>query len=204
MLRNELPTDTETLIKVAARKVFLRKGLAGTRMQEIADEAGIGRTALHYYFRSKERLFELVWKDFFKETSFRMSKLDERDMPIRERMQLFASNYMDVAMKTPEIDLFLLNEFNSNPIFFKEVFQNLAPISSRANFTKAIEDAVATGELVGEPQQIMLTFMSLCMFPFAAMGMIKSVMDLSDEAFASMMQQRKSYLLKFLDTAFQA
>ena len=53
-------TPTEGKILVSAKKVFYQKGLKGARMQEIADDAGVNKAMLHYYFRSKEKLFDKV------------------------------------------------------------------------------------------------------------------------------------------------
>ena len=53
-------SSTEEKIKAAARKVFTRKGFAATRTRDISEEAGINLALLNYYFRSKEKLFDLV------------------------------------------------------------------------------------------------------------------------------------------------
>ena len=55
--------STEDKILEAAKNVFVTKGMEGARMQEIADEAGINKALLHYYFRSKERLFEAIFSE---------------------------------------------------------------------------------------------------------------------------------------------
>lgn len=203
MLNSEVTTDTETQIKLAARKIFLQKGLAGTRLQEIADEAGIGRTALHYYFRSKEKLFAVVWKDFFGELAARMLDLNADNYTIVEKMQLFAGHYMDDAMQKPEVDIFLLNEFNKNPALFQDI-QKLLQKDFYEYFKTGIAEAVKRGEMIGNPEQIFLTFLSSCMFPFAGMGMIKSLLNLSDKAYLNLMKERKQYLIDFLANAFKA
>ena len=61
----EKDLNTEQKIHEAAKTVFIRKGLEGARMQEIADEAGINKALLHYYFRTKDKLFEAVFADAF-------------------------------------------------------------------------------------------------------------------------------------------
>src|SRR5262245_51487236 len=61
MVKKKKDQPTEERIITAARKVFLSKGLAGARMQDIADEAGINKALLHYYFRSKEKLFDMIF-----------------------------------------------------------------------------------------------------------------------------------------------
>ncbi|HNA17232.1 MAG TPA: helix-turn-helix domain-containing protein, partial [Ferruginibacter sp.] len=54
--------DTEQKILESARNVFIQKGLAGARMQDIADHAGVNKALLHYYFTSKDKLFNIVFE----------------------------------------------------------------------------------------------------------------------------------------------
>jgi len=201
MFYDNTANDTETLIKIAAKKVFLKKGFAGTRLQEIADEAKIGRTALHYYFRNKEKLFSAVLQDFFKEVTSRMPSLDDAQMPILERMKLFINDYMDTAIKSPEIDLFLLNEINENPQIFLEIKGSFEKDPGQVMIT-AIQRAVDKGEISGDPKQIFLTLMSMCMFPFAGMAMVKSMMAVSDDGFIELMKARKAHLLQIVEKIF--
>ena len=99
MSNEVISSDTEVLIKAAAKSVFLKKGLAGARLQEIADEAGIGRTCLHYYFRSKEKLFEVVFSEAFEEMHQRMGAFNCCSLPVREMMKMFVSNIFDKALR---------------------------------------------------------------------------------------------------------
>ncbi|PWJ59476.1 AcrR family transcriptional regulator [Dyadobacter jejuensis] len=197
-------TDTEALIIEAAKKVFFRKGYDGARLQEIADESGIGRTALHYYFRSKEKLFSTVMKDFFSETERRVTQFDPCEVPIVERMRNFASSYMKSALRNPEFDLFMLNEFNNNPDFIAEVLLKTIPVNMHEHFIVPIEEAVRKGELKGDPHQIFITLLSVCMFPFTGMAMIKKMLKFSDEAYMDLLRQREAFILSFLETAFKA
>jgi len=201
MFYNEAATDTETLIKIAAKKVFLKRGFAGTRLQEIADEAKIGRTALHYYFRNKEKLFTAILQDFFKEVTSRMPSLDDSQMPLMERMKHFVSDYMDTAIQSPEIDLFLLNEINENPEFFLEIKKSF-DMDPGQIMISAIQKGVDKGEISGDPTQIFLTLLSMSMFPFAGMSMIKSMMGVSDEGFIELMKARKAHLLQIVEKIF--
>ena len=56
----EIPESTEEKIKEAARRVFTRKGFAGTRTRDIAEESGFNLALINYYFRSKEKLFDII------------------------------------------------------------------------------------------------------------------------------------------------
>ncbi|WPQ62028.1 TetR/AcrR family transcriptional regulator [Chitinophaga sancti] len=196
-------TNIELQIKEAAKRVFVRKGLEGTKLQEIAEEAGIGRTAVHYYYRSKEKLYAIVWSEFFAEISSRLPENIRTTMPVVERMKLFAEHYIDSAIRNPEIDLFVLNEFNVNPDMIKEIFLSTMPVNLKEYFLPYIEEAVEKGEMTGDPMQIFITLLSVCLFPFAGMAMIKTIMNISNENYLQLLEQRKDYVMNFLTTAFK-
>jgi len=200
---SQLNTDTEALIKAAAKKIFLKKGLAGARLQEIAEEAGIGRTALHYYFRSKEKLFQVVWHEAFAEIGKRSAILERKDLTAVEKMQAFAEGYFTKSLEEPELDIFMLNEFNNNPDIIADILINASGVDLAQALLKDIEKAVKKGELKGEPKQILITVFSICLFSFAGKGMLKSMFKLSEPQYLKLMEQRKSYVIEFLATAFR-
>ena len=74
-MKNIDSEKTEIEILNAAKEVFQQKGMAGARMQEIADRAHINKTLLHYYFRSKQLLFEAVFKSAFKLLAPQLNKV---------------------------------------------------------------------------------------------------------------------------------
>ena len=194
--------DTEIQIKQAAKKIFLRKGLAGTRLQEIADEAGICRTALHYYFRNKEKLFETVWKDIFATTNDITDIFGENNLSMIQKMKMFATRHFDKSCSEPDMDMFLMNEFNNNPDAMMAILLS-GKIENPAHFLlNDIEKAVRTGEIEGEPKQIFITLLSLCIFANAGKSMLKSMLGLTEKDYANLMQERLLYLHKFIETAF--
>lgn len=194
--------DTEIQIKQAAKKIFLRKGLAGTRLQEIADEAGICRTALHYYFRNKEKLFETVWKDIFVTTNDITDIFGENNLSMIQKMKMFATRHFDKSCSEPDMDMFLMNEFNNNPDAMMAILLS-GKIENPAHLLlNDIEKAVRTGEIEGEPKQIFITLLSLCIFANAGKSMLKSMLGLTEKDYAKLMQERLLYLHKFIETAF--
>lgn len=194
--------DTEIQIKQAAKKIFLRKGLAGTRLQEIADEAGICRTALHYYFRNKEKLFETVWKDIFVTTNDITHIFGENNLSMIQKMKMFATRHFDKSCSEPDMDMFLMNEFNNNPDAMMAILLS-GKIENPAHLLlNDIEKAVRTGEIEGEPKQIFITLLSLCIFANAGKSMLKSMLGLTEKDYAKLMQERLLYLHKFIETAF--
>jgi len=73
--------NTEDTILDAAEKVFQQKGMDGARMQEIADEAGINKAMLHYYYRSKRFLFEAVFSKAFSIIAPEINRIVNEDIP---------------------------------------------------------------------------------------------------------------------------
>ena len=153
--------NTEADIKAAAKKLFLKKGLAGARMQEIADTAGIGRTALHYYFRNKEKLYEVVWKDAFTDMIARTAIIFNGNYSTIEKMEAFIDGYFDKAMSEPELDLFMLNELNNNPEIMKNILTSADSNSPFGTLLQSIETSVKNGEMNGPSSQILVTFISI-------------------------------------------
>ncbi len=98
-----LPTETELKIIEAAKKVFKARGYAGARMQQIADEAGISKASLHYYFRSKEKLFDLIFDQTMAEFMPLISTWEEDSTAWEQKLELFIINF--------------LNSFRTNPCY---------------------------------------------------------------------------------------
>ena len=195
--------NTEADIKAAAKKLFLKKGLAGARMQEIADTAGIGRTALHYYFRNKEKLYEVVWKDAFTDMIARTAIIFNGNYSTIEKMEAFIDGYFDKAMSEPELDLFMLNELNNNPEIMKNILTSADSNSPFGTLLQSIETSVKNGEMNGPSSQILVTFISMCFFSFAGRPMIQDILMLTNDQYMQLMQERKTYLKTFLKHAFK-
>ena len=107
--------STEKQILEAAQKVFVLKGFDGARMQEIADEAGINKSLLHYYFRSKENLFESIFIDAFMKVQANLADLVSSDRPFLEKIQNFIDLYLDILTANPYLPAFVSHEVNRNP-----------------------------------------------------------------------------------------
>ena len=93
--------NTENQILKAAREVFIAKGYEGARMQEIADRAGINKALLHYYFRSKEKLFEAVFSEIAMNLFPAMKQLLEAEIGIKEKVTFFIKIYLKTLLENP-------------------------------------------------------------------------------------------------------
>ena len=102
--------NSEEKILNAAQSVFIQKGMDGARMQEIADEAGINKALLHYYFRTKQKLFEAILKKVFSNILPNLMDMVHSDLPIEEKLGIFIENYIDLLMENPYLPNFILKE----------------------------------------------------------------------------------------------
>src|ERR1700755_347789 len=108
--------STEQKIKEAARKLFTQKGFAATRTRDIAEEAGLNLALLNYYFRSKQKLFDIImmenFRQFIKGISFNFL---EEATPLDEKIGKIVTLYIDFLTQHPDLPLFILNELRNNP-----------------------------------------------------------------------------------------
>ena len=191
--------STEERIKAAARKVFHQKGLAGTRTRDIAEEAGINHAMLNYYFRSKEKLFEMVMMEtmaqFFKGVNL---MLNDESTSLDEKIDLIVSNYVDLLLKEPELPTFILNEVRPNPQAFVE--QNpIKEALTHSVLTRQYAEAVARGEIT-EPNlmQAILNVIGLVIFPFIAKPILTSIINIPEEQYKALMLQRKTLIPQWI------
>ena len=191
--------STEERIKVAARKVFHQKGFAGTRTRDIAEEAGINHAMLNYYFRSKEKLFEMVMMEtmaqFFKGVNL---MLNDENTSLDEKIDLIVSNYVDLLLKEPELPTFILNEVRPNPQAFVE--QNpIKEALTHSVLTRQYAEAVARGEIT-EPNlmQAILNVIGLVIFPFIAKPILTSIVNIPEEQYKALMLQRKTLIPQWI------
>lgn len=191
--------STEERIKVAARKVFHQKGFAGTRTRDIAEEAGINHAMLNYYFRSKEKLFEMVMMEtmaqFFKGVNL---MLNDESTSLDEKIDLIVSNYVDLLLKEPELPTFILNEVRPNPQAFVE--QNpIKEALTHSVLTRQYAEAVARGEIT-EPNlmQAILNVIGLVIFPFIAKPILTSIINIPEEQYKALMLQRKTLIPQWI------
>lgn len=167
-------SSTEEKIYEAARKIFIIKGMEGARMQEIADEAGMNKALLHYYFRSKENLFKAVFKDIF--TKFfdkvRFSLLS--DAPAKEKLIFFTENYIDMIRANPYIPQFIINEINRDPKVLKSLMfdSGVEPEKLLEMFENLRSDK---NSLNIDMRHIVVSILGMLIFPFAARPLLQMI-----------------------------
>jgi AcrR family transcriptional regulator len=194
---SETDLTTEQLILQAAKKVFISKGLDGTRMQEIADEAGINKSLLHYYFRSKDKLFEVIFKDIVMSFAPRIVGILNSPTSLFDKIELFVGTYIDLLLENPHIPGFLVNEVAKNPsrIVAALKMNGVNPDIMRAQLKKEVEAGVIRPLKV---EDLMANLISLCVFPFMAKNIFSNMLDMSDEDYMLFLAARKKEIPTFI------
>jgi len=199
MVKIKKDQSTEERILAAARKAFLSKGLAGARMQDIADEAGINKALLHYYFRNKEKLFEMIFMESAQKLFPKINFIFESNMPLFEKIEHFADEYISVMVENPYLPLFVLNEIHQNPVsFFKKLNEKFGFPNPKL-FLEQIEKEIKKGKIKRiNSVQLLMNMLSLCIFPFMAKPMFQLRMGLGESQFREFMEQRKKEVPRFI------
>ena len=120
--KKEPDRTAEQRILVSAREIFHKRGFEGARMQEIADKAGINKALLHYYFRSKEKLFDAVFDEALKALLPKVKELLNAELPLFDKIKYFTENYITLLMKNMYLPVFVINEMYQNPEKFVGTF----------------------------------------------------------------------------------
>ena len=190
--------NTESQILDAAKNVFQRKGMDGSRMQEIADEAGINKAMLHYYYRSKKMLFEAVFKGAFSLLAPQLNKILNDDSSIFDKIKSFSSNYISFVIKHPYLPNFILQELNRNPDFVKKLQAN-KDFPNIEKFRNQVNAKVAEGVIRPiKAEQLFINIMALNIFPFIGASMLKGFVNINDNTYQQLMKDRKTEVADFI------
>jgi AcrR family transcriptional regulator len=183
--------STEQKILDAAKHVFVTKGMSGARMQDIADAAGINKALLHYYFRSKEKLFETIFSEALEKLFPKLASILESDKTILEKIEMICVEYVNQIQQMPYLPVFIISEINRQPeAFLKKMTGNRKPPFKA--FIHTIETAVKRKEIKPvQPLQLLMNIVSLNIFPFMMKPLLQHVGGVSKKQFDALMEERK-------------
>ncbi len=195
--RLEPHTDTERRILDVAKRVFVQKGLEGTSMQDIASAADISRTSLHYYFRSKRRLFETVLDDLLARLLPQVEGILFEDCDLRKKLDRFVSVYLNIFLENPYLPNFVMNELNQDPAEVIGRLSRQGVLSPRLQ--KQIRADLRKIDPSIEASQFMMNVISLCVFPFIARPVVEAFFaNGRADAFERFIEARKAVIVDTL------
>ena len=190
---------TEEKLLEAARNVFVSKGMYGARMQDIADEAGINKALLHYYFKNKQKLFEEIFLEAAGKLFPRINEVFRSDESLFVKIEQFCSEYITVVLENPYLPLFVLNELNQNPVYFMDKLWKKNKRPDPQKFLEQIEKEIKKGVIRKiSPIQLLMNLISMTIFPFVGKPMFQLNLGIDEMQFRMLMEQRKKEIPQFI------
>jgi AcrR family transcriptional regulator len=198
--KNKMVEDvsTEQKIRAAANTVFTKKGYAATRTRDIAEEAGINLALLNYYFRSKEKLFELIMME--KLTRFFgtiVPTLNDSSLSLDQKIVSVSEQYSSMLIEHPDLPLFILGEVRTNP----EAFANKLPIGKalESHFIKQLQER--RPDL--HPVHFLMNLLGLAVFPFILKPLLMTTGALNEKAFNAKIGERITLIPKWMNAMLE-
>lgn len=199
MVKLKKDQKAEERILAAARKVFTTRGMAGARMQDIADKAGINKAMLHYYFRDKDKLFEVVFLEEAQRFFPKINSIFNSDVPLFEKIENFVNEYIDEMQENPYLPWFVMNEINRDPDQFMYKIWGKDNLPKPAKFLEQIELEIKSGRIKKvSPMHLLMNMISMTIFPFVGKPMFIRNLRLTEKQFREIMEQRKKEIPRFI------
>jgi TetR/AcrR family transcriptional regulator len=200
-------TDTKARILDAADEIFVRRGIDGARMQEIADHAGVNKALLHYHFRSKAELARAVWLRVASEFVPGIFEMLASELPLGEKIDRFVDSYHSKLTQHPYLLVFALGEAARRPELVQGFYN---PERRRAvrrmlgKLREQIDEEVKRKRMSPvSADQFLITLVGSCLYPFAARATLTDVLGLGPRQVQRFLERRRRELPAFLKRALQ-
>lgn len=186
---------TYELIINTAKQLFFKEGKFNATTQEIADAAGVNRTLINYYFRSRNTLFELILKEAKEEEIKKQEIIVFSDLPVREKLELFMDHFFEMAKEYPYMEIYIVTQMNQTGMLSFKDNDHIKRMLDK--FYVALQVEMASGNIEKmEPIQFILNFISMLSFPVCMRPLIQESMELSNEEYEKILSDRKQVILK--------
>lgn len=196
----------ENKIIEAARTVFIERGYAETSMSEIATKAGINRPALHYYFRTKDKMFQAVFGSIVSSVIPQvLDAIMHREKSIAERTECIINAYYNLFESTPHLPLFMLRELNRDPELLIKTILGLNITETMRKAITSLQEEMEEGKLKKVPLQfIFFNFYSLLTFPFLTIDISRKIFDNNEESFRKSLDEWKKNIIFQMENLLKA
>lgn len=191
--------DSREILINSARELMMKKGKDGVRMQQIADHAGVNKGLLHYYFKSKEKIFTEVFKQEFEKFYAPVNRILLNEMHLNDKLAIIIEHYHDSLLKDPHTPVFIISEISRNPKLIKEMSEEHSFISTAHLLDKQFKiHGFITSPVYA--LQVLLNIIGMSVFPFMIKPLIEEKGDQGWEAFVS---ERKDFLKSVVINSFK-
>ncbi len=187
--------QTEEIIKDTAKRMFFGEGKFHATTQEIADEAGVNRTLINYYFRSRDNLFEIILNEARKTNIDKSSVIADNSLDFREMIAEYIDDSLSIALQFPYLEIYIVTQMN-NKICYSEPdhMQEMTVL-----FLKRVEEEMEKGTIAKmEPIQFLLNMISLINFPSSIRPLLQQSLHIKDAEYKRILSERKEIILQTL------
>lgn len=196
--------QTEEKIFDAATEVFIEKGMDGARMQHIADRAGINKSLLHYYYRTKERLFNAVFEKIATQMFNRFAPVLDENLSFEEKIRFFYREHIELLKNNPRLPAFILNEINRNPARIKKLMKKIDIKKMWTILESQHSEEFQRYNITQETfPQLMTSIAALSVFPFAGKVLFSAILESLGYNFDDYIEIRKVYAADFVIRAIK-
>lgn len=195
---SEQEKSTETIILEAAKIVFIEKGFDGARMQYIADKAGINKALVHYYFRSKAKLFDAIFEEAFTKFLPNISLVMMSDEPFEKKIRSFVSHYIDTLTNNPHLPAFVMHELHRKPERIIGIFLNSGIDIEKVG--QMLKSEIDSGKFTPISfQHLIVNMIGMCVFPYIGRPIIEGfIFNGNAKAFDLFLEERKTAVADFI------
>lgn len=187
---------TEELIKEKAKVLFFQKGFLDATTQEIADEAKVNRALIHYYFRSREQLMDVILEEVVNRKRNRVQAIFTSDLSFREKIAVYIDTIVDQGLTYPYLENFIISEAARSP---KRIDMLCSPAKTKT--IDLIRDELAAEVKKGHlgpmsPEHFMVNLSAMCNYPLLAKSILKSIYGMTDQTYRKFLQDRKQTIYR--------
>lgn len=187
--------DTENLIKETAKRIFFGEGRFNATTQEIADAAGVNRTLINYYFRSRDKLFDIVFQDAQKCEDEMTKLIIFSDLPLKEKLAKHLDMFFEQTKQYPYLEIYMVTQMNQGNCYKDPEMMS----TMLGKFYDEIKAEMDKGTITRmRPEQFALNFISLASFPTSMRPLLEPSMGFTKEEFDILLEERKDIILNTL------
>ncbi len=199
-VRTTANTDMEFRILEAAKDVFMEKGFAETSMGDIAARVGINRPSLHYYFRTKDRIFQAAFGMIIQKIVPKVEEfITAKDVPISERVASLVDVYYEIFKNNPTLPLFIVREINRDVNYIIDTIHNTPMRMTLMKIVTSLRTEMAEGKLNTVPLPMLFyTFYGAMTFPFLTKDLAERLLA-EEGSFNELLEQWKPYIIRQMD-----
>jgi AcrR family transcriptional regulator len=196
--------QTEDKIFESATEIFIEKGMDGARMKEIAQHAGINKALLHYYYRTKDQLFNAVFEKIAGKIVAKFAPVFDENLTFEQKIRFFYREHITFLQENPRLPAFILNEIYRNPERIRKLLRKVDIKKVWATLAEQHKEELKKYNINDELMpQLMTSIVSISVFPFAGRGIIEGIFDNLGIDFDDYIEKRKTYAADFVIRAIK-